>query len=314
MRSRLSLLLLAILATGCSSIHLPGTDNEPTIGSLETPELPDAPPPQSRDPRKTAIRHYQAFLDESGETIFVPEAMRRLADLYLAEEQEALGEGQPTAGSTSRAAQLYAQLLKRYPDHENNDTALYQLARAHEQSGEPEPAMQALSRYAKQYSSEDKYDEAQFRRGEYLFVRRQFHEAEAAYQAVLDAGTESDFHQQALYKLGWSRFKQNDYESALHAYLSLLDEMLGTHDSTELPDGLARADQERLDDTLRAVSLSFSYLGDTKAIQNYFSRQGNKPYEPLLYARLAGLHLAKERFSDAADTYRLFAQAHPQHR
>lgn len=315
MRTRQSLLLITLLAGGCSSVHLPGTNSgEPTVGSLKTPSLPETQRTQSLNPRKTAIRHYQAFLDESTETIFVPEAMRRLADLYLAEEQDVLSEGQATAGSTSRAAQLYAQLLKRYPDHARNDTALYQLARAYEQSGEAEPAMQALSRYTNQYSGKDKYDEAQFRRGEYLFVRRQFHEAEAAYQAVLDTGAESDFHRQSLYKLGWARFKQNEYESALHAYISLLDEMLGSHDSTELPDQLTRADQERLDDTLRAVSLSFSYLGDTKSIQGYFSRQGNKPYEPLLYARLAGLHLSKERFSDAADTYRLFAEAHPQHR
>jgi TolA-binding protein len=293
---------------------MPGSYEEATIGSLKAPDLPETPRLTKRDNRKASIQHYQAFLDESPENAFVPEAMRRLADLYLTEEQEALGEGQAEPGSTSRAAQLYAELLKRYPDHEHNDTALYQLARAHEQSGEPEPAMQALTRYAEQHSSQDKYDEAQFRRGEHLFVRRQFYEAEAAYQAVLDTGADSDFHQQALYKLGWARFKQHNYESALNAYISLLDEVLGSHESTELPKDLARVDQERLNDTLRAVSLSFSYLGDQKAIQGYFSSQGNKPYEPLLYARLASLHLSKERFSDAADTYGLFAESHPQHR
>jgi len=313
-RTRLTILFTMMFSVGCSSMHLPGSEDEPTIGSLKAPDLPDTPRLSERDNRKISIQHYQAFLDESPENAFVPEAMRRLADLYLAEEQEALGEGQPEPGSTSRAAHLYSELLKRYPDHERNDTALYQLARAHEQSGEAEPAMQALTRYANQHSSEDKYDEAQFRRGEYLFVRRQFYEAEAAYQAVLDAGANSDFHQQALYKLGWARFKQNEYESALHAYIALLDEVLGAHESTELPNELERADQERLNDTLRATSLSFSYLGDVNSIQGYFSKQGNKPYEPLLYARLASLHLSKERFSDAADTYRLFADTHTQHR
>jgi outer membrane protein assembly factor BamD (BamD/ComL family) len=153
---------------------MPGSYEEATIGSLRAPDLPETPRLTKRDNRKASIQHYQAFLDESPENAFVPEAMRRLADLYLTEEQEALGEGQAEPGSTSRAAQLYAELLKRYPDHEHNDTALYQLARAHEQSGEPEPAMQALTRYAEQHSSQDKYDEAQFRRGEHLFVRRQF--------------------------------------------------------------------------------------------------------------------------------------------
>lgn len=314
MKTPLTILFVAMLGTGCTSIHLPGSNDEATIGSLKAPKLPDTPHLAKRDNRKASIQNYQAFLDESPENAFVPEAMRRLADLYLAEEQDALGEGQAEPGSTSRAASLYAELLKRYPDNNNNDTALYQLARAYEQSGEAEPAMQALSRYANKYSGDDKYDEAQFRRGEYLFVNRQYREAEMAYQAVLDAGTDSDFHQQALYKLGWARFKQNDYESALNAYISLLDEVLGEHESTELPKGLARADQERLNDTLRAISLSFSYLGDVESIQRYFSEQGNRPYEPLVYARLAGLHLSKERFSDAAETYRLFADSHPQHR
>ncbi len=316
MKTRLTLLCITFLSIGCSSVRIPGTGapEEPTIGSLKAPSLPDTPQLEQRDNRRTAMRHYQAFLDESPKNVFVPEAMRRLADLYLADEQEALGEGEAPAGSTSRAAKLYAQLLEQYPDHERNDTALYQLARAYEQSGEAEPSMQALSQYADKYSGQDKYDETQFRRGEYLFVRRQFREAEAAYQAVLDSGAESDFYLQSLYKLGWSRFKLNDYEFALHAYLKLLDEMLGEHNSTELPTGLARADQERLDDTLRAVSLSFSYLGDVNSIKAYFAEQGAKSYEPLLYARLAGLHLSKERYSDAADTYRLFSKAHPQHR
>ena len=314
MNARLGLLLTTtLLAGGCGSLHLPGGD-EPTVASLRTPRLPEAPALETRNPRQAAMRHYQAFLDESPDNRFVPEAMRRLADLYLAEEQDALGEGRAVAGSTSRAARLYAELLARYPDHQRNDTALYQLARAWDQSGEAEPAMQALTRYAERYSGEDKYDEAQFRRGEYLFMQRRFRDAAQAYQAVLDTGAASVFHQQALYKLGWSRFKLSDYESALDAYLTLLDEMLGDHDSTALPDGLARADQERLDDTLRAVSLSFSYLGDNNAIRDFFTTRGARSYEPLLYARLAGLHLAKERYSDAADTYRLFATAHPQHR
>jgi len=313
-KTRMSVIFVAILGAGCTSLHLPGSHDNATIGSLKAPNLPDIPHLAKRDNQKAAILNYQAFLDESPENVFVPEAMRRLADLYLAEEQDALGEGQAQPGSTSRAAGLYAELLKRYPDRKNNDTALYQLARAYEQSGEPEPAMRALNRYTTQYSGKDKYDEAQFRRGEYLFMHRKFREAAVAYQAVLDAGGGSDFHQQALYKLGWARFKLNDYESALNAYISLLDEVLGNHDSTELPKQLPRADQERLNDTLRAISLSFSYLGDVKAIQQYFSAQGNRPYEPLIYARLAALHLSKERYSDAAETYRLFADAHPQHR
>lgn len=306
---------VTLLLGGCSTVgSLFSGDNEDTIKSLNRAEIPDIPPIDTSKNRAAAMHHYQAFLDETPDNVYVPEALRRLADLHLANEQDALMDGRELAAGESKAAQLYAELLERFPDHERNDSALYQLARAHEQTGEPEPAMQALTRYADNYQAADKYDETQFRRGEYLFVRRDYPGAEAAYQAVLDKGAASDFHQQALYKIGWARFKQNRYRDALHAYLALLDENIGDLSSATLPEDMQRAKKERLNDTLRAVSLSFSYLGSTNDVRDYFRAQGQRNYEPLVYAKLAALHLSKERFTDAAETYRLFADVHPQHR
>ncbi len=313
MKPRLTALAVTLALCGCSSV-IGFTDyNQQTVGSLRQVELPPVRASEPDKNRDTAMRHYQVFLDESPDSKFVPEAMRRLADLNLESEQEALVEGSLPAGE-SKAAKLYAELLERFPDHPNNDTALYQLARAREQSGDIEPAMAALTSYAGQYREGDKYDEAQFRRGEYLFVRREYRQAEEAYQAVLDQGPVSDFHQQALYKIGWARFKQNEYQAALNAYMQLLDETIAQLDTAELPATLSRTDKERIDDTLRAVSLSFSYLGDNTEISDYYAKQGARNYEPLIYAQLAALHLSKERFTDAAETYSLFARVHPQHR
>lgn len=310
-----SIVALAVTLTlaGCSSVIGLNDHNQQTVGSLRQVDLPPVRPSEPEKNRDIAMRHYQAFLDESPDSKFVPEAIRRLADLNLEAEQETLTEGTLPAGE-SKAAKLYAELLERFPDYPQNDTALYQLARAREQSGEVEPAMAALTSYAGKYQEGDKYDETQFRRGEYLFVRRDYAQAEQAYQAVLDQGAASDFHQQALYKIGWARFKQNDYQSALNAYIQLLDESIGQLDTSELPSTLNRADKERIDDTLRAVSLSFSYLGDNTEVSDYFAGHGVRNYEPLIYAQLAALHLSKERFTDAAETYSRFASVHPQHR
>lgn len=307
-------LAICLALTGCSSMVGGLTDyNQQTVGSLKPETLPPVAPTTANKNRNTAIRHYEAFLKESPDSRFVPEAIRRLADLNLEVEQEELAAGTLPAGK-SRAARLYAELLERFPDSKHSDTALYQLARAEEQSGEIEPAMAALTTYANKYRDGDKYDEAQFRRGEFLFVNRDYAQAEKAYKAVIDQGPASEFHQQALYKIGWARFKQNHYTAALDAFTQLLDETIGQLDSSELPTTLERSDQERIDDTLRAVSLSFSYLGDKQAIRDYYARKGARAYEPLVYARLARLHLGKERFTDAAETYNLFASVHPQHR
>ncbi len=307
--------LIAGLISACSGVSLSRDGEYATIGQLQKPELAR---PSGNDvvaARSAAMHHYQAFLEETPDYDLVPEAVRRLADLHLEQEQEELlQESTPRTDKQSRAAQLYAELLKRFPDHDRNDSALYQLARAHEQRGDLEPAMQALTAYTQQFPTGGKYDETQFRRGEYLFARGQYEQAEIAYEAVLAQGPESPFHQHALYKLGWSRFKQDRHQAALHAYIQLLDETIGDHDNADLPSGLGAAERERLDDTLRAVSLSFSYLGGAQQVNAYFDSNGSRAYEPLLYAKLATLYLGKERFTDAADSYRLFADAHPHHR
>ena len=307
-------LTITLSLAGCSLLNRFDDDSYSTVGSLSAEELPEVPASDPEKDRAAASYHYQAFLEESADSEYAPDAVRRLADLQLGAEQDALEKGTPPTGSRSRAAQLYEELLERYPDRPDNDSALYQLARAYDQAGEIEPSMQALSRYSDEYKTGEKYDEAQFRRGEYLFTRRDYAQAEHAYQAVIDdQGKTSAFHQQALYKLGWAHFKQGHYQAALNAYMQLLDENISTHDSASLPDNIERAEQERLIDTLRAISLSFSYVGSSDEVRSYFKRTGNRAYEPLVYSNLAALHLNKERFTDAADTYSLFAKVHPQH-
>jgi len=301
------------LIAGCASTSSPG-GSDIRIGSLKARPLPDAPDVTTTDSRHAAMQEYQAFLSDSSESLLKPEAMRRLADLNLAQEQQQIASGaEPATGQESRAAQLYKELLQRFPDNGRNDSALYQLARAYEQSGEPQPSMDALSSYASRYGKSDRIDEVQFRRAEYLFVNRDYAGAEQAYQAVVSEGLNSAFHQQSLYKLGWARFKLSEYDNSLDAFMTLLDETIASYHNAEMPVGLARADQERLEDTLRAVSLCFSYLGDSTQVERYFARHGTRAYEPLIYANLAALHLSEERYTDAAETYRRFAAVHPEH-
>ena len=312
-RTLFSLVVTGLIA-GCGSVEVKDTDNI-RIGSLQRQVLSQAPAIEPSASRQAAIEQYEKFLADKSESILRPEALRRLADLNLASEQQALIEGRTLPGeSPSRAVELYNELLTRYPDHPQNDSALYQLARAYEQNGEPELAMSALDTYAEKYSDKDKIDEVQFRRGEYLFAQHDYAAAEQAYQAVLDQGDYFAFHQQALYKLGWSRVKLLHYRNAVDTFLQLLDETIRNHDSAEMPAGLERADQERIDDSLRAISLCFASLGTSEEAERSFRVHGSRKYEPLVYGKLAELYLSKERYSDAADTYRRFATLHPTHR
>ncbi len=211
-----------------------------------------------------------------------------------------------------QAIATYQRILSEYPWYERNDQVLYQMARAYDELAQPDEAMKVVDRLVDQYPHSKYVDEVFFRRGEYFFVRKKYLDAEEAYLAVVGIGDASSFYELALYKLGWSLYKQELYEAALHQYMALLDYKLTTGYDFDAQYG---EDQERrVADTFRVVSLSFTNLGGPEVLNEYFSTYGNRTYEDRVYSNLAEFHLTKRRYNDAATTYQSFVELNPFHR
>ncbi len=144
------------------------------------------------------------------------------------------------------------------------------------------------------------YDEVQFRRGEYFFTRRRFREAESAFAAIIGLGADSSYYEFALYKLGWTLYKQEFYDEAQHRFMALLDYKVSTGYDF---DQRHEVDEERrVADTFRVISLGFSNLGGPDVVQEYFAENGRRSYEDRVYANLGEYYLAKLRYDDAAKT------------
>ena len=210
------------------------------------------------------------------------------------------------------AIALYDRLLNEYPDYEQRDKVLYQEARAYDELGRTEEAIATMERLLRENPHSEHFDEVQFRRGEYFFTRRRFHDAETAFSGIISLGTRSSYYEFALYKLGWTLYKQEFYEEALQKYVALLDYKVSigydfdqTHDED---------DDRRVADTFRVISLSFSNLGGPETIQEYFSKFGNRSYEDRIYSNLGEHYLSKLRYDDAAKTYKAFIALYPFHR
>ena len=71
-------------------------------------------------------------------------------------------------------------------------------------------------------------------------------------------------------------------------------------------DTLSRANRELVEDTFRVMSITFSYLDGPKTVDEFVKHRKPRPYSYLLYARLGDLYMEKERWTDAADSYRAF--------
>ena len=238
--------------------------------------------------------------------------MRRLADLNLESGESERIERELATNEGLRATEaihLYSALLKTYPKYERNDSVLYQLSRAYELNAQPDKALAALDRLVASYPNSHLIDEAQFRRGELLFSTKTYAGAQAAYETVIKFGAASAFYNQSLYKHGWSLFKQGENERSLQSFAGVLDSVLvSKSDSKQLVeiDTLSRPNRELVEDTFRVMSITFSYADGPKSIDEFVKHRAPRPYYYLLYARLGDLYMEKERYTDAADSYRAF--------
>ncbi len=267
-----------------------------------------------------ARENYRAFLDlASGDPELRAEAMRRLGDLELeAGEAEQLSDNIEALDHTgyNNAVGLYQQLLEAYPDYRRNDTVLYQLARAYEVGGRTDEALAVLDELVVKFPDTLLIDEVQFRRGEMLFLRKRYNDAEIAYQDVVKYGEASRFYEQSLYKLGWSQFKLAWHEESLSPFFELLDRKIGDVEIGEGEERLAtlkRAERELIEDTFRVLSISFSYIDGASAIDSFLAGRNNPHYSYIIYRNLGDLYLEKERYQDAAVTYEAFVAHDPFH-
>jgi tetratricopeptide (TPR) repeat protein len=224
---------------------------------------------------------------------------------------EAVRPGTDPEGPLEAIA-LYNRLLNEYPSYKNSDQVLYQMSRAYDELGRTEEAIETMERLIRTNPHSSHLDEVQFRRGEYFFTRRRYRDAESAYSGIVKLGATSEFYELALYKLGWTLYKQEFYEEALQKYIALLDHKVSIgYDFDQTHD---EENNRRVADTFRVISLSFSNLGGPETAPEYFSKFGNRSYEDRIYSSLGEHYLDKLRYDDAAKTYKAFVALHPLHR
>lgn len=213
-----------------------------------------------------------------------------------------------TAGA-KKAISLYKKLLIQFPLYERNDQVLYQLSRAYEETGELDKAMKVSNRLVTEYPDSRHFSEVQFRRGEYFFTRKKLLDAEDAYKSLLDRGKGSGFYALALYKRGWTFYKQELYDDALHHFIGLLDYKLET--GYDFDQQTNKSEKKRMDDTYRVISLSFSNIGGAESVIEYFKKNGARSFESNVYSQLAEFYFKKRRYSDAAKTYQAYIKLNP---
>jgi tetratricopeptide (TPR) repeat protein len=314
-RALIATLLLAMPPT---ALWAAGVAKSGTVGDLRKRDLQLGSEVKVPGTAAKAMENYQRFLElQNTDPLLRAEALRRLGDLSLesGELERMTNEVTLVDIQGGEAIRLYGTLLKAYPDYARNDQVLYQLARAYETTGQAEKALATLDAIVQKYPKTRELGEVHFRRGELLFSAKRYADAQAAYEAVIDRGASgSAFYEQSLYKHGWSLFKQALNEESLPSFAKVLDLKLLPARSAGTArdlDKLARADRELVDDTLRVTSIAYSYLDGADTLTSFLKKRGEVPYSWLMYSRLGDLYVEKQRYQDAATTYRAYVVGHP---
>ena len=289
--------------------HPAATEGRAPATALSAPE-------RAQNPKVSAVRPAEA--PQSSQTESQAEFEKRATQSpQLAASGEKSG-GLPQAGTEDlerkearEAIALYKNLLDKYPLYRGNDQVLYQMSRAYEELGQTEDAMGVMDRLVRDFPNSRYIDEVRFRRAEFFFVNRRYLEAEATYKSIVDMGVKTPYYELALYKLGWTFYKQQLYEDGLHRFIALLDNKVARgYDFAQTNDDLER---KRVDDTFRVMSQSFSYLHGADSVMEYFDANGKRSYEDRVYSNLGEFYFEKRRYSDAAAAYNAFVKRNPFH-
>ena len=257
--------------------------------------------PDERSPVGESRADFERRAGDTSDIAWDPNA----GDLEIPE-----GERSDSSGPLEAIA-LYDRILETYPGYAHNDQVLYQMARAFDELGRNDEAIAVTEKLITEYPHSRHIDEVQFRRAEYFFTRKRFIEAEGAYGAIVANGARSDYYTLALYKLGWTLYKQMLLEEALEQYITLLDFKVGTGtDFDHLKDD---GEEVRIDDTFGVISLCFSDLGGADVLDDFFRKIGPRSYEDRVYRQLGEFYFEKLRYNDAALVYTSFLDLYPTH-
>jgi len=316
-------LVIVIGLAACASIkriipfeEIKPEDVEPRVSFVDTKTVEVESSAIEAIQPEIVIASYERLL-QRGNPEIRKEALHRLADLTMRLAEAKIGASDEELASLSpavnnatfaRAIVLYQTLLSEFPEYQSGDEVKYQLARAHSLNSDPVSSLAVLDQIATVHVESLSYLESQFRRGEAYFSRKDYRTAEKAYAEVILKGQESEYYDKALYKRGWSFFKQSLFLEAQKDFFKLYERLIYQRDQNESVNKLLN---DLIFDTRRVISLSFYNQDGADSVRHYFATYGAQPFEDEIYLALAELYIEQERFQDAADTFRGYIQRNP---
>ncbi|MBN7768908.1 outer membrane protein assembly factor BamD [Marinobacter daepoensis] len=280
-------------------------DMRPVFLKFESRPLPAISPME-------VARRYQKLFESSDEPEVRIDALNRLNNIRDRSGKDVGFSEQREAAFYKEALESYESILAKGSFSGRLDELLYQMAKAHALTGQPDQSIARLKQLIGLYPGSDLVPEARFRVAEAAFSAGRYQEAESGYRRLLTDERHPVLAAKARYMLGWSQFKQGDgaWLRAAATFMDVLDrELPGTRQSGTPPASAL----EMLEDTLRVLAVMASRQGNADSLADWLANRSGSAWPHLLYDRLADLHAAEKRFERAVSVNDAFVARYPDH-
>jgi TolA-binding protein len=283
-----------------------------------------------RDEREAAIARLEEFIQRySDDPRHTPEAMFRLAELHYEKANDdfvaaveahreearlALAEGRDPppepVKSYAPSIALYQRIITGFPDYPFLHGIYYLLAYALGEMGQGEEAQLAYATLIQRFPDSSFVPEAWVRLGDWHFDAVEAGSLPRAAEAFskLYAWPEHPLYARAVYKLGWTYYRMDDFANAVDAFTKLLDHYVAKAAGTgEQPGG------DVWPEALQYVAISFAddeFGGPAKA-RAYYAALGGRPYEAEIYTRLGDVYFEETKYALAVEAYRAVLEKDP---
>ncbi len=283
-------------------------------------------------------------------TNIVPQAIHRLADLYVVQEnsryqdsimdfeiQTKACESNPKIQCPDdvplkdygKAIDAYNRLLKEFPARKDNDRVLYMLSFCYQEMAMVGAAEKVLNDFITKYPKDPRTQTAHFRLGELYFTnavgmdlyeaRPWLEKAAVSYTKATEYDPDSEYYDRSLYKLGWTSFRLGQYSTTVD-YMAKLVESRSRLDIQQKKkfknfDELYSNDTGLVRESIQYMAVAFTEMGDGKSgarnLEEYWAKRKPAPYEQYTYIALGEYLSNEERYDEAISVYQKLLAKYP---
>lgn len=276
-----------------------------------------------RNEREAAIARFEEYVARyPDDPTFSPDAMFRLAELYYEkanddfelatiahrdEARRAVAEGRDPPPeplkSYARSIELYQTLITQFPAYKYADGTYYLLAYCLAEMGQGTEAQAAYQVLIERYPTSPFVPEAWVRLGDWHFDAVEadsLKRAAEAFTRMFDFPNHSLFAR-AIYKLGWTYYRMDDFPHAVESFTRLLDHYVAAAKRTGGKPG-GDVWPEAIQYT--AISFADEAWGGVERAKAFFAASGGKPYEAEVFARLGDVYFDETKYGKAVEAYK----------